>query len=102
MTEHKRIAFLGLGVMGAPMAGHLARAGHRVTVYNRTAARAGEWVARHAGLAVASAETPAEAAREQDVVLTCVGNDDDLAEVVLGEAGALAAMARGALFVDHT
>jgi 3-hydroxyisobutyrate dehydrogenase len=104
MTETKRIAFLGLGVMGAPMAGHLARAGHRVTVYNRTAAKADEWVARHAaeGLEVAGAPTPFEAARGQDVVLTCVGNDDDLRQVVLGKTGALAAMTRGALFVDHT
>jgi len=102
MNQSKRIAFLGLGVMGAPMAGHLARAGHRVTVYNRTAARAAEWLARHQGLDAATASTPAEAARGQDVVLTCVGNDDDLAEVVLGESGALAAMAPGALFVDHT
>ena len=104
MTDAKRIAFLGLGVMGAPMAGHLARAGHRVTVYNRTAAKADDWVARHAaeGLEVASAPTPADAAQGQDVVVTCVGNDDDLAEVVLGEAGALAAMAPGALLVDHT
>jgi 3-hydroxyisobutyrate dehydrogenase len=100
----KRIAFLGLGVMGAPMAGHLARRGHRVTVYNRTAARAEAWLEKHAaeGLNVARAPTPAEAARGQDVVLTCVGNDDDLAEVVLGDAGALAAMAPGTLFVDHT
>jgi 3-hydroxyisobutyrate dehydrogenase len=100
----KRIAFLGLGVMGAPMAGHLARAGHRVTVYNRTAARATEWVALHAseGLEVASAPTPFEAAQGQDAVLTCVGNDADLAQVVLGEEGALAAMQAGALFVDHT
>jgi 3-hydroxyisobutyrate dehydrogenase len=104
MTETKRIAFLGLGVMGAPMAGHLARAGHRVTVYNRTAARATEWVALHAseGLEVASAPTPFEAAQGQDAVMTCVGNDHDLAEVVLGDAGALAAMTPGALYVDHT
>ena len=102
MTETKRIAFLGLGVMGAPMAGHLARAGHRVTVYNRTAARAEEWVARHEGLEVASAPTPFGAAQDQDVVITCVGNDQDLADVVLGEAGALAAMTPGALYVDHT
>ncbi len=104
MDERKTIAFLGLGVMGAPMAGHLARAGHAVTVYNRTAARADEWLARHEaeGLDVAVARTPAEAARGRDVVLTCVGNDDDLAQVVLGEDGALAAMAAGTLFVDHT
>ncbi|OYW45535.1 MAG: oxidoreductase [Sphingomonadales bacterium 32-68-7] len=98
----KRIAFLGLGTMGAPMAGHLARAGHRVTVYNRTAATAEAWLARHAGLGVALALTPAEAAQKQDAVLACVGNDRDLEEVVLGERGALAAMEPGALFVDHT
>lgn len=104
MDESKKIAFLGLGVMGAPMAGHLARAGHEVTVYNRTAARADDWRARHAaeGWNVAVARSPFEAAQGQDLVLTCVGNDRDLAEVVLGEAGALAAMAEGTLFVDHT
>jgi len=102
MTESKRIAFLGLGTMGAPMAGHLARAGHRVTVYNRTAAKAQEWLASNAGLDVATAATPADAARDQDAVLTCVGNDDDLAQVVLGEDGALGAMTPGALLVDHT
>jgi 3-hydroxyisobutyrate dehydrogenase len=102
MTESKRIAFLGLGTMGAPMAGHLARAGHHVTVYNRTASRAEAWLARHEGLEVAMAATPAEAARGQDAVLTCVGNDDDLSGVVFGETGALAAMAQGALLVDHT
>ena len=104
MTDSKRIAFLGLGVMGAPIAGHLARAGHRVTVYNRTSERATERVALHAseGLEVASAPTPFEAARDQDAVLTCVGNDNDLAQVVLGDGGALAAMSPGALYVDHT
>lgn len=104
MTEAKRIAFLGLGVMGAPMAGHLARAGHRVTVYNRTAAKAEAWVERHAGegLKVTAAATPPDAAEGQDAVLACVGNDADLAEVVLGDAGALSSMAPGALFVDHT
>src|SRR5690606_17976445 len=84
MTESKRIAFLGLGTMGAPMAGHLARAGHRVTVWNRTAARAEEWLARHDELDVAVAASPAEASTGQEIVLTCVGNDGDLAEVVLG------------------
>jgi 3-hydroxyisobutyrate dehydrogenase len=104
MTNPRRIAFLGLGVMGAPMAGHLARAGHQVTVYNRTASRAGAWFKKHRdeGLDVGAAATPAEAAAEQDVVITCVGNDDDLAQVVLGETGALAAMKEGALFIDHT
>lgn len=98
----KRIAFLGLGTMGAPMAGHLARAGHRVTVYNRTAERAEDWLARHEGLEVAIGATPADAAEGQDAVLTCVGNDRDLADVVLGDRGALNAMTPGALFVDHT
>ena len=104
MSELKRIAFLGLGVMGAPMAGHLARAGHTVTVYNRTPARAQAWVEKHRGdgLAVASAATPSEAASGQDVVIACVGNDDDLAEIALGDAGALCAMAAGTLFIDHT
>lgn len=104
MKQAKRIAFLGLGVMGGPMAGHLARAGHRVTVYNRTAPRAAEWVARHAaeGLEVATAPSPFAAAQQQDVVLACVGNDADLTEVVLGEQGALTAMAAGSLLVDHT
>ncbi len=104
MTTAKRIAFLGLGVMGAPMAGHLARRGHHVTAYNRTAARAAEWLERYSGegLDVATAPSPAEAAAGQEVVITCVGNDDDLAEVVLAEGGALAAMTAGALFIDHT
>ena len=104
MTEAKRIAFLGLGVMGAPMAGHLARMGHRVTGYNRTPSRAEAWRERYAvdGLDIALAATPAEAAAGQDVVITCVGNDDDLAQVVLGPEGALAAMAVGALLIDHT
>ena len=104
MTEAKRIAFLGLGVMGAPMAGHLARSGHRVTGYNRTASRAEAWrdgLARE-GIDVATAATPAAASAGQDVVIACVGNDDDLAQVVLGQAGALAAMEPGSLFVDHT
>jgi len=104
MSTSQRIAFLGLGVMGAPMAGHLARAGHRVTAYNRTASRARAWLEKHRGegLDVATAATPAEAATDQDVVITCVGNDDDLAEVMLGGTGALAAMADGALYIDHT
>lgn len=104
MNETKRIAFLGLGVMGGPMAGHLARKGHRVTAYNRTPERAAQWLDRHRseGLDVTTAATPAQAAAGQDVVITCVGNDDDLAEVVLGESGALAAMALASLYIDHT
>ncbi len=95
----RRVAFLGLGVMGGPMAGHLARAGHQVTVYNRTAAKAAEWVAQHGGQA---ATTPREAAQGAEFVFACVGNDDDLRSVVLGADGALAGMAKGAVFVDHT
>jgi len=93
------VAFLGLGVMGEPMAGHLAAAGHRVTVYNRTAAKATEWVARHGGK---SASTPAEAARGAELVFACVGNDEDLRSVTLGTTGAFAGMKPGATFVDHT
>ncbi|WP_347303135.1 NAD(P)-dependent oxidoreductase [Croceibacterium sp. TMG7-5b_MA50] len=102
MTEQLAIAFLGLGVMGAPMAGHLARAGHRVVVWNRTASRAQAWAERHADADVATAPSVQEAVQNADVVLTCVGNDADLVEVVLGAGGALAAMRPGALFVDHT
>lgn len=104
MSNPQRIAFLGLGVMGAPMAGHLARAGHRVTVYNRTRSRADAWLEEHRteGLDVATAATPGDAAAGQDIVMTCVGNDNDLAEVVLGDSGALAAMAEGTLYIDHT
>ena len=98
-TPPKRIAFLGLGVMGFPMAGHLVRAGHAVTVYNRTAAKAVAWVAEYGGQ---SAATPKAAAMSADVVFACVGNDDDLRSVVLGEHGAYAGMPRGAVFVDHT
>ena len=94
-----KVAFLGLGVMGSPMAGHLAAKGHAVTVYNRTAAKAGAWVAKHGG---ASAPTPREAAAGQDVVMACVGNDDDLRAVCGGPDGAFAGMAAGAVFVDHT
>ncbi len=94
-----KIAFLGLGVMGAPMARHLAAAGHDVTVYNRTAEKAAAWVAANGGRAAA---TPAEAARGADAVLACVGADQDLRAVTLGPDGAFAAMAPGALFIDHT
>ncbi len=94
-----KVAFLGLGVMGFPMAGHLQAKGHAVTVYNRSPARAAAWAERHGG---ATAATPAEAARGAEFVMACVGNDDDLRAVCLGEAGAFAGMARGAVFVDHT
>ena len=94
-----KVAFLGLGVMGYPMAGHLAAAGHEVTVYNRTAAKAEAWVAQHGG---AAAATPCEAATGAAFVMCCVGNDDDLRSVCLGADGAFAGMAAGAVFVDHT
>ena len=95
----RKVAFLGLGVMGFPMAGHLARAGHSVTVYNRSPAKAQAWVAEFGGAAKA---TPREAAMGADIVFSCVGNDDDLRAVTLGADGALAGMAPGAVFVDHT
>jgi len=94
-----KLAFLGLGVMGFPMAGHLAAKGHEVTVYNRSAAKAEAWVARHGGR---SAPTPREAALGADLVLSCVGNDDDLRAVCLGADGAFAGMDPGTVFVDHT
>ncbi|MBM3379715.1 MAG: NAD(P)-dependent oxidoreductase [Betaproteobacteria bacterium] len=93
------VAFLGLGVMGFHMAAHLQRAGHRVTVYNRTASRAQAWVSTHGGR---SAPTPCEAARNAQIVFTCVGNDDDLRAVTLGDQGALAGMQEGSVLVDHT
>jgi 3-hydroxyisobutyrate dehydrogenase len=93
------VAFLGLGVMGLPMAGHLARAGHRVTVFNRTAAKSQAWVAEYGGQLAA---TPCEAAARASIVFACVGNDDDLRSVVLGDDGAFAGMAPGAIFADHT
>ena len=95
----QRVAFLGLGVMGYPMAGHLARAGHHVTVYNRTAAKAAAWAAEYGG---SSAPTPAQAAQSADIVFACVGNDDDLRSVTVGDHGAFSGMKPGALFVDHT
>jgi 3-hydroxyisobutyrate dehydrogenase-like beta-hydroxyacid dehydrogenase len=98
-TPPRRVAFLGLGVMGHPMAGHLTRAGHATTVYNRTAAKAAAWRAAYGG---ASAPTPREAAGGADIVFACVGNDDDLRAVTLGPDGAFAGMSPGAIFVDHT
>jgi 3-hydroxyisobutyrate dehydrogenase len=98
-TPPRKTAFLGLGVMGHPMAGHLARAGHSVTVFNRTAAKAQAWAAEYGGRAAA---TPREVASGADLVFACVGNDDDLRAVVLGEHGAFAGMKPGAVFVDHT
>ena len=98
-TPPRSVAFLGLGVMGHPMAGHLARAGHRVAVFNRTPAKAQAWVGEYGH---ASAATPKAAANGADIVFACVGNDDHLRSVVLGEQGAFAGMKPGAIFVDHT
>ena len=94
-----RVSFLGLGVMGYPMAGHLKRAGHDVVVFNRTADRAARWTGEHGG---GSAATPSDAAKGADLVMACVGRDDDLRAVTLGTNGAFAAMQKGAVFVDHT
>jgi 3-hydroxyisobutyrate dehydrogenase-like beta-hydroxyacid dehydrogenase len=94
-----RVAFIGLGVMGGPMAGHLAAKGHEVTVYNRTPARAEAWVARHGHR---SAPSPAEAAEGAEIVFACVGNDADLRSVTLGDDGAFSGLEPGAVFVDHT
>ncbi len=94
-----KLAFLGLGVMGYPMAGHLQKAGHSVTVYNRNAEKAALWVATYGGSAAA---TPREAAADADIVLMCVGNDGDVRSVVYGDNGALGAMKAGGVLVDHT
>ena len=99
----RRVAFLGLGVMGHPMAGHLARAGHAVTVYNRTTAKAEAWCAQFADAGQPQhAQTPREAVQGAQIVFCCVGNDDDLRSVTLGERGAFSGMQPGAIFVDHT
>jgi 3-hydroxyisobutyrate dehydrogenase len=98
-TPSRKVAFLGLGVMGFPMAGHLALAGHKVTVYNRSAEKRTAWCKEFSG---AAAATPREAVADCDFVFSCVGNDDDLRSVVTGEQGALAGMKKGAVFVDHT
>ncbi len=95
----RKVAFLGLGVMGYPMAGHLKRAGHDVTVYNRTSAKADQWAAEYGGT---SAPSPRQAVHDKDIVFACVGNDDDLRSIVLGEHGAFAGMKSDAVFVDHT
>ena len=98
-TAARKVAFLGLGVMGFPMAGHLALAGHDVTVYNRSAAKSQSWTGEFKG---AAASTPREAAAGRDLVFCCVGNDDDLRSVALGDDGAFAGMKPGAVFIDHT
>ena len=98
-TEQLNVAFIGLGVMGYPMAGYLAKAGHQVTVYNRTSEKAGQWQAEYGGTIAA---TPAAAAQAADFVFCCVGNDDDLRSVTTGENGAFEAMNPGSIFIDHT
>ena len=98
-TPARKVAFLGLGVMGFPMAGHLALAGHHVTVYNRSAAKSEAWKKEFNGH---SAPTPALAAKDADFVFCCVGNDDDLRSVTLGEEGAFIGIKKGAVFIDHT
>ncbi len=104
MSKSDKIAFLGLGVMGAPMAGHLVRAGYQVTAYNRTAERAQQWLAKMSsdGLTASIAAAPASAARNADIVISCVGNDQDAEQVLLADRGALSAMHEGALIIDHT
>ena len=102
MTEAKHVSFLGLGVMGGAIARHIGRAGHHLTIYNRTPARAQRWQEAHPDIPVRVATSPAEAADGADVVLTCVGNDDDLADVVLGPTGVFTKLKRGAVFIDHT
>src|SRR5215213_6839345 len=94
-----KVAFLGLGVMGYPMARHLGSKGHEVTVFNRTTAKAEKWASEHGGIV---ARTPREAAKSQEIVFSCVGNDDDLREVTIGPDGAFHSIDRGAIFVDHT
>lgn len=102
MSEPLKISFLGLGTMGGAMARHLGNAGHVLTVYNRTPARVAAWRQANPGLAARVASSPADAARDADAVITCVGNDDDLADVVLGPSGALGTLRPGALLIDHT
>src|SRR3546814_9732999 len=94
-----KIAYIGFGIMGAPMAGHLVRAGHDVTVFNRSMAKTRAWVEKHGGEAAVS---PAQAAQEADIVISCVGTDDDLTAITLGQDGAFRTMKPGSLFIDHT
>jgi 3-hydroxyisobutyrate dehydrogenase len=94
-----KVTFIGLGVMGYPMAGHLSTAGHEVTVYNRTSSKAARWLTEYPGRA---AQSPRAAADGAEFVLSCVGNDDDLRDVVTGDSGALAGMQRGAIYIDHS
>ncbi|MDP9057382.1 MAG: NAD(P)-dependent oxidoreductase [Pseudomonadota bacterium] len=102
MTDSKLVSMIGLGVMGGPIARHIARAGHRLTIYSRGPQRLDAWRGAHPDLTITAASSPAEAAATADMVITCVGNDDDLAEVVLGPQGAFSTLQPGSIFVDHT
>lgn len=102
MTDKCKVAFLGLGVMGGPIARHIGQAGHDLTIYNRSPGRLEKWQEANPGLAPCVAGNPAEAAEGADVVITCVGNDDDLADVVLGPNGVFKSLRQGGVFVDHT
>ncbi len=102
MNEAKTVAFIGLGVMGGAIARHIGQAGHRLTIFNRSPARVDRWQEANPGLATRVASSPADAASDADVVLTCVGNDDDLADVVLGPQGVFATLRKGGTFIDHT
>ncbi len=102
MTEQRNVSFLGLGVMGGAIARHIGAAGHHLTIYNRSPQRLAAWQAANPGLTVRIAHSPAEAADGADAVLTCVGNDDDLADVVLGPTGVFSTLGQDAVFIDHT
>ncbi|MDE2595860.1 MAG: NAD(P)-dependent oxidoreductase [Sphingomonadales bacterium] len=102
MSEPLKVSMIGLGVMGAPIARHIGKAGHALTLYNRSPARVERWIAANPDQPVTIATSPAEAAAEADMVITCVGNDDDLADVVFGPQGVFTTLRRGRVFVDHT
>lgn len=102
MSERRKVSFLGLGVMGSEIARHIAQAGHELTIYNRSPQRVTAWQEAHPGLAARVASSPEDAARDADTVITCVGNDDDLADVVLGPHGVFRTIRKGATFIDHT
>jgi 3-hydroxyisobutyrate dehydrogenase len=102
MSEPRNVSFLGLGVMGGAIARHIGEAGHRLTVYNRTPGRLEKWLEGNPGLAVRIATSPADAAKGADAAITCVGNDDDLADVVLGPQGVFTTLREGGVFIDHT
>ena len=102
MSETRTVAFIGLGVMGGAIARHIGKAGHRLTIFNRSPVRVEQWQEANPGLATRVAGSPAEAANDANIVLTCVGNDDDLADVVLGPQGVFATLRKGGTFIDHT